>query len=93
MDDVARMKTFTPWFWKGIFSGAVPAPARQNCAVCPLETIAYHCGETLWRFISEDPRLVMIPYSDSESAECLSGSEVALWMEMTEKGLDVQVSM
>ena len=33
--------------WKGIFSRAVHALAMQNCAVCPLETIAYLYGGTL----------------------------------------------
>ena len=37
---VARVKTLTPWFWKGMYSRAIRAPVRQNCAVCPAETIA-----------------------------------------------------
>ena len=66
---------------------------EAKCAVCPLATIAYHCGGTLWRFIAEDPRLVMIPSSDTVSAECLSASEVALWIVIAEKGMDAQASM
>lgn len=77
---VARMRIFTPWFWKGIFSRAVHALAMQNCAVCPLETIAYLYGGTLWSFIAPDLWLVIIPSSDTVSGECLSASEVALWM-------------